>query len=156
PSDADKGLWSARFQGVVDHWRALNGSLELEAITFAQAALATSAAEGQQIAADKLQVALAAAQPPLDFGLARYLAAFGVDTYGGTRMVDFVRGYAKVPHYELNTFNIVLTALWLNKAGTLPGPDTVNILSQLAQDEKVSLGQRLYVAEIQSNSKLID
>jgi hypothetical protein len=148
--------WRGRFQGVYDHWLALNGEHDLTPVTFALARLESSTAAGNGVAASKMQALLAASNARLDFGLASYLAAFDVTSYAGTDLVSFVRGYASQPHYELGATSIVVSALYLNKASALAPTDALSVLTSLAGDAKVAIGPKLYIEEIRYNSKNID
>jgi V8-like Glu-specific endopeptidase len=153
PADAD--AWRQRYKSVNDRSVALNGQLLLDEVTFAPAALEASTAAGQSVASANLTAALAADAPPLDFGLATYLAAFAVDSYAGTRVIDYVRGYANVPGYALSASDIVNAALWLADAGTLSRSQLVSLLQALAADPSVDVGSKLYIEEIQYNSGLL-
>ena len=156
PSGDAKSAWAARFQSTFDHFRALNGQLALDILTYGPAALETSTAAGQTAAHDKLQQALSAANPPLDFTLSAYLAIYGIDNYGGTSLVDFVRNYSNVAHYELAIGDIALTAVWLNRGGLLNSNDTKALLARLESDDKADLGEKLYIEEIRYNSGILD
>jgi hypothetical protein len=156
PTADDTAKWRTRYDAVDAHYRALNGQMALDPITFGRAALATDKATGKADAANALNATLASVNPALDFGVAVYLAAFGVGSYGGQALVDYTRGYRNVPHYELQGTDIVLTALWLNQDQLLGGNDANTILTGLAGDDAVDLGTKLYVEEIRYDSKLID
>jgi V8-like Glu-specific endopeptidase len=148
--------WRARFQGVYDHWYALNGEHDLAPVSFGLARLASSQAEGDAIAQSKVQQLLSASNAPLDFGVAEYLAVFGVPSYAGTSIVDFVRNYAKQPHYELAASTIVTSALWLNHASSLSSNDARTLLVNLAGDGKVAIGPKLFIEEVRYNSGDLD
>jgi V8-like Glu-specific endopeptidase len=146
PMDAD--AWRQRYQAVNDHWRTLNGQMQLDALTFGLAALSSSMADGIAAGGQSLQTALAAARPPLDFGIANYLAAFQVGSYAGVRTLDYVRGYASVPGYVLSATDIASAALWLNHAGGLTGSDTTSLLRALDGNLGVDIGSKLYVEDV--------
>jgi V8-like Glu-specific endopeptidase len=153
PSTPDAvDAWRGRFASVEQHWRALNGAHDLEAVSFALAALETSQAAGLAKGASSLQSALTQAGTPLDFGIAGYLAAFGVTIFGGTSLPDYVRGYAKVPHYEISGTSVAVTALWLNHDEALSADDARAVLVALAGDAKVDIGTKLYVEDVRYNS----
>jgi hypothetical protein len=148
--------WLQRYQGAYDHWRALNGELVLEMVSFGPAALSPSNAEGLRAGAQKLATALAAANPPLDFGIANYLAAFNVDSYAGTRILDFMHAYAKMPGYSLSATAIASTALWLNHDGKLSSADALSFLKTLAADDTVDIGTKLYIEDSRYESGALD
>jgi V8-like Glu-specific endopeptidase len=148
--------WHTRFQGIYDHWRALNGHLDLGPITFSMSQLENSKATGNSAAESNLQAALADARPALDFPIAVYLAVFGVTTFDGANVADFVRNYSKQPHYELSASTIAVASLWLNQGQLLDGDAVRSLLAALAADAKVDIGAKLYIEEIQYNSKIID
>jgi hypothetical protein len=138
---ADTSAWTARYQGVYDRWRTLNGELSLDMVSFAPAAMTGSQAAGVQEGAQDLTNALTVAAPPLDFTVGVYLAAFNVQTYAGTRIVDFMHDYAKQPGYALSGTDIAATSLWLDHDGVLDGPDTMSFLKTLAADGTVESGR---------------
>ncbi len=70
----------------------MNGQLDLYPIAFGIAHLGGSMVVGRTAGAQSLQQAIADAQPALDFALANYLAVFGVSSYGGKNIVDYVTG----------------------------------------------------------------
>jgi V8-like Glu-specific endopeptidase len=146
PPDAD--AWSARYAGVNAHWRALNGQLSLDEVSFAPAHLATSVSAAQTVGSETLQAAVATAKPILDFSLANYLAAFNVDSYQGKDLLAFVRGYASFPDYALSGSHIVNTALWLNTDGVMSGADAVSFLHTLAGDGAIELGTKLLIEDV--------
>ncbi|HEX4449168.1 MAG TPA: serine protease [Polyangiaceae bacterium] len=146
PDDVD--AWRQRFQSVFDRWQSLNGMLELDEVTFAQEGLASSIADGQSAATQGLNAALAAASPPLDFGIANYLAAFDVPAYHGKNVVDFVRGYASVPGYGIQATDIASAAVWFSNDATLQPSQTISLLKALASDPTVDLGGKLYVEQV--------
>lgn len=145
---ADEGTaWAARFQALNARRRALNGELDLSPITFGIAALATSMSAGRTAGADSLQAALGEARPPVDFTVAYYLAVFGIEVSGPTNIRDFIRGYAKVPQYQLYASTIAAAATWLAAARIITGPETLAVLAALAGDRKVSVGAKLAIED---------
>jgi V8-like Glu-specific endopeptidase len=154
PPDPD--VWLQRYQDVYDHWRKLNGQLALDMVSFGPAALASSQAQGMGTGAQKLAAALSAANAPLDFLGANYLAAFNVDSYAGTRIVDFVRAYAKWTGYALSATEIASTALWLNHNGQLSGDGTRSFLETLAADDQVDVGTKLFIEDVLYRSGALD
>jgi hypothetical protein len=141
----DTSAWQARYQAVFEYWRSFNGQLELDEMSFAEAALADSMADGLTAGAQVLSQALAEAQPALDFHVALHLAAFQIDTYGGTSVVDFARGYASFPDYALNGEYLVSTILWLGNFGALGASDTRRLLEAVHDDKSIDLGTKLLI-----------
>ncbi|WP_394830760.1 serine protease [Pendulispora rubella] len=155
PKDETKAAWTTRFQRTFDAFRAMNGQLFLDMLTYAPASLQTSASEASSLARNNLQSVLAQTNPPLDFSLSTYLAIYGIQDYAGTNLADYTRNYTRAVHYELAINSIALTALWLNRGNALSTDETKNLLARLAGDEKASLGQKLYLEEIRYNSGLL-
>jgi hypothetical protein len=152
----DTTAWLDRYQSVYDHWRALNGELSLDMVSFGPAAMASSKAQGMSAGGQRLTVALSAAGPSLDFNIAAYLAAFNVDSYGATAIVDFVQGYGKVPGYPLQATDIASAALWLNQAGKMRGSDTISFLKALASDDRIDVGTKLFIEDVLYRSGALD
>jgi hypothetical protein len=146
PDDADG--WLQRYQGVYDRWRALNGHLSLDMVSFGPAALTASESQGVSTGGLKLVAALSAADAPLDFTVAAYLAAFNIDAYAATAIADFVHGYGKVPGYALQATDIASAALWLNHNDKLTGPDAISFLKSLIGDDRVDVGSKLYIEDV--------
>jgi hypothetical protein len=144
----DGSGWGTRYQSVYEHWQALNGELALDMVSFAPAALTQSRAAGIASGAALLQQALTAAQAPLDFAVANYLAAFQVGSYDGTRLLDFVHGYARFPDYTLSGTAIAATALWLADDGEIDRADIISFLKALAGDGGIDLGSKLYIEDV--------
>jgi hypothetical protein len=103
-----------------------------------------------------LQNTLAAANPPLDYAIAEYLAAFGILSYQGTNLVSFVRGYAKVPGYGLQGIEIANTALWLVSNGAMSRLDALSLLQSLASDPNVDEAAKLDVEDIRYQAGALD
>jgi V8-like Glu-specific endopeptidase len=143
----DVAAWQQRYQSAFDALRMLNGMLELDLVTFAPEYLATSKQAGFASAAQNLQATLAAANPPLDFTIANVLAAFGVFSYQGTSLVDYVHNYGKVPGYGIAGTDIASTALWLFDNGAISRTDVLSVLQSLASDPNVDEGAKLYVED---------
>jgi hypothetical protein len=152
----DRTAWQARFQAVYDRWRAFNGTLDLDSLTFAQAALASSFSDGLQAGTQRLQQRLAQANAPLDLNIAAYLAAFQVDSYMGTPLLDYVRGYAGVPGYTLAATAVAAGALWLNRWMQLGTTDEQSILNALLGDPRVPVGAKLYVEDLLYKAKALN
>ena len=108
---------------------------------------------------DKIRVVYEGAfceQPPIDFILTNYLAAFGIADYQGTKVVDYTQNYAKVPHYELSILRIAYTALWLANQGLMSGEDAIALLTKLMNDGKADLAAKLSIEDVLYNSKRLD
>jgi len=156
PKNEVAAAWTTRFQRTFDAYRAMNGQLYLDMVTYAPALLQTSSTDGANLARSNLQHVLSETNPPLDFSLSSYLAAYGLRDYAGTNLVDYVRNYSKAAHYEQFVSSIALTALYLNNDGNaLSFDETKTLLARLATDEKASLGGKLYIEEIRYNSRLL-
>ncbi len=154
PANADKTAWASRFQAAYDHFRSLNGQLQYSLVSFAPGSLESSSQAANDTAQTKLQQAVTAANPPLDFELALYLSYFGVTNYANTSFTDYVTNYDKVPHYELELSNAAFTALLLQQQ--LGSSKTTNLLSQMQNDPKADLGSVLYSEEMRYEQGLLD
>jgi hypothetical protein len=86
--------------------------------------------------------------PALDFRIAAYLAAFDIEQYAGTRIIDFLNAYASSPGYALSGVDIAATAVWLNQNGKLSGDDTVSFLQKLAGDDHLDIAAKLFIENI--------
>lgn len=151
PDAAEKDAWRGRYQKLFEQQRALNGELWLDMVSFALQSLESSDAKGIAVGRASLTKVLDQARPPLDPSLAVYLAAFGIDEYDGDKTVDFLRAYESVPHYELAVPQIVYTALWLSNWKAIDEEETKAILARLAEDDNLSLGDKLLIEEVQYN-----
>jgi hypothetical protein len=151
----DVSVWAQRYQSAFARWWKLNGDLELDLISFGAAALTPSKAEGTSAAMQNLQHALAIATPPLDFQIADYLAAFGIDSYAGMRIVDFVRGYASVPGYAVTGTAVAAAILWLGDSGQLGRDQVISMLQALASDNAVEIGTKLYIEDLLYQAKVL-
>lgn len=145
PSDTND--WQRRFQAVFDTWLSFNGELELNEVSFAMASLSDSMADGQKFGAQLLSQALAEAQPPLDFDVALYLAAFQISTYQGTSIADFTRNYTRVPDYALEGEPLVSTILWLNYYSVLDNSTIEGLFGALHGDSTIDLGTKLFIEQ---------
>lgn len=141
----DTMAWQERYQGYFEYWRKFNGQLNLDEMSFAQAALSTNMTSGQTAGANFLMQALDEAQPQLDFHVAAHLAAFQILTYDGASVVDFARNFAHVPDYPLNGEDLVSTVLWLGNLGSIQPPDVKSLLSALRADSKIDVGTKLVI-----------
>jgi hypothetical protein len=145
PGDVE--AWRARDQGVFDRWKALNGQLTLEAISFDEASLSPSTAQGMGAGLDNLRSALEAAHTPLDFHVAVYLAAFGATSYAGTNLVDYFQSYDSHAGYALSGTDIAAGMLWLLDNRSVSGSDAIGFLKRLAADDHIDIGTKLYVED---------
>ncbi len=156
PDTDSRAAWSARYAKIFDRHRALNGALYLGELTFAQSSLELSESVGTSHGASLLQAFLDSERPPLDFAMAPYLAAFGITSYGGTSLLDYVHQYEHAPRYELSLHGIVSTALWLNRRQVMSYDDIIGILGRLDADPRLTLGVKLRIEEVRHASKVID
>jgi hypothetical protein len=124
----------------------------LDEASFAPASLSSSMASGQQVGAQSLQQALAAANPPLNPKIANYLAAFNIASYQGSSIVNFVRGYSRIPDYALSGQQIVSAALWLNHNQALSGNETLALLAALAKDGAIDVATKLGIEQVRYRS----
>ncbi len=149
PPPIEGMAWTARFQAMNQVWQEMNGQLALDAISFGVAQLSTSVALGRLAGAESLQQAIGEAQPMLDFSLASYLAAFAVQAYGDSDIVDYVTDYGRVLHYERQAANVAAAVGWLYVVGMLTRPTALTLLAQLREDPTVAIGAKLYIEELQ-------
>ena len=129
----------------------MNGQLDLYAVSFAIARLASSEVVGTAIGAEALQQVVSAAAPVLDFTLANYLVAFEIMAYGGTNLSDYARNYRQVAHYELQAYGIANTLTWLYGYGSWTREAVLNALAGLQDDPNLDVGAKLYIEEIRYN-----
>jgi hypothetical protein len=141
----DIGTWQMRYEGVFEYWRRFNGQLNLDEMSFAEAALSSDMMSGRAAGAQLLVTALSEAHPALDFHVAQHLAAFQIPTYDGTPVVDFARNYVDVPDYELNGEDIVSTILWLGNLGGMDPSEVKSLLYALHSDPKIDVGTKLFI-----------
>jgi hypothetical protein len=151
----DPGRWQSRYQAVYEYWRSFNGELELDEMSFAEAALADSMAAGQSAATPLLLQALAIANPPLDFHVASHLAAFDLDTYRGASVVAFARNYQSVPDYAAHGQYLVSTILWLGNKGVIDPPETKSLLAAVHDDRTIDLGTKLLIEDAEYNRGIL-
>lgn len=151
PED-ERETWRARMQAVSDKQRAFNGSLDFSAVSYAVEVLADTQDAADEIARDNLVALLDDAKPVLDFEVASYLAAYGVESYAGESTSDLFLRYAKVPYYERYAWQISISALWLYSADLLSREQALKIAKDLYRDDKVSIGAKLRIEEVLYNS----
>jgi hypothetical protein len=153
PTDRDR--WQSRYEAVYQYWRSFNGRLDLDEMSFAEAALADSKTAGRSAAAPLLSQALAIAQPPLDFHVASHLAAFDLDTYRGGSVVSFARNYQNVPDYAANGGDLVSTVLWLGNTGAIDRSETRSLLAAIHDDRTIDLGTKLFIELAEYNRGIL-
>jgi S1-C subfamily serine protease len=146
PPDVD--AWGRRYQSVNDHYVALDGQLDLDMLSFAPAALSATMALGLSAGGLTLEQGLTAVNHQLNPQVASYLAAFGVDSYGGQSILGFENAYTSVLNYALWATDIASTALWLNHEGQLSGPSTLSLLQALASNANVDIAAKLYIEDV--------
>ncbi len=151
----DGAAWQSRYKAMYEALRSLNGELDLDEMSFAEAALSSTMADGQGVAAQLLTQALAMAQPPLDFHVASYLAAFSIDTYRGASVVNFTRNYGSVPDYAANGEDLASTILWLSNTGAIGFADTKSLLSAVHGDRTIDLGTKLFIELAEYNRGIL-
>jgi hypothetical protein len=144
---SDPGDWQRRYQAVFEYWRSFNGELELDEVSFAIAALSTSATAGTAAATQSLTQALGEAQAPLDFIVAFHLAAFDVTSYQGTSVALFIQDYRSVPDYALNGEYLVSAILWLDFWSELDDTEMQSLLSAIHGDPTIDLGTKLFIEQ---------
>lgn len=151
----DPGAWQTRYEALYQYWRSFNGELDLDEMSFAEAALADSMADGLSAAGPLLSQALAVAQPPLDFHVASHLAAFDLDTYRGASVVTFARNYRGLPDYAANGGDLVSTILWLGNRGVIDRSETRSLLSAVHDDRTIDLGTKLFIELAEYNRGIL-
>ena len=147
PPATDDPAWKGRFEAMNQAWINLNGSPSLTSVSFGLAALSPSMDAGRTAGAAGLSAALDAAHPVLDFGVANYLAAFAIETYGGTDVLDYARGYRSVPGYEFEALSVASTLGWLASDHLVTRDDLIALFEQLFGDPRVNVGAKLYIEE---------
>lgn len=156
PSSDDVATWMGRFEGVNGANVALNGQMDLDAVSFSIASLAPDIAAGYTAGGNSLVAALESANYPLDLSTAQYLAAFGIGTYAGTDLVTYVEGYAKIPEYDRQAGDVAFAIVSLEEAGLVSSDEVSSVLSALASDTTVDVGDKLYVESLQYQLGEID
>lgn len=155
-SSADTQAWLTRYSQVFAALQSLNSQLDLDMVTAGPAGLQTTSALAHSVAQQGLSQALASAQPPLDFTIAAYCAQYGVDSYNGTDIVNYLLSYASIPDYGIQGSNIVQTLMALYNANRVSSTQAIALLQQLAADDHIELGTKLYIEQIFFASGVID
>jgi hypothetical protein len=146
---ADAALWTSRFQKLNALWVAMNGNTDLSPVTFGVAQLSSSVANGTQAGNAGLQAALTAAgNPPLDFGIEVYLAAFDLTSYAQTDTLTWLRGYRQTPGYQDYGLSIAFAYLWWWDNNAVVESEALDALSQLNHDPTVSISAKLYADQV--------
>jgi hypothetical protein len=153
---APASAWLGRFQAVFDRWQALNGEPQYSMVSSATAGLSPTKNDGISAGAATLDAALGVTRPPLDFNLAMYLAAFHIESYGGTYVSDYLHAYASLPDYGHFGTSIAFTALYLNHNEKISYADVVSFLKTLEDDSHVDLGAKLAIEDSLYQSGALD
>jgi hypothetical protein len=147
PAPTDQAAWASRYQSVNQLWLGMNGQPDYSTVSFGIAKLQPTWDAGVSAGAESLQQVLAAANPVLDYHLALYLAAFAIESYGGTQIATYVSNYKRVPHYELQATNIAYTAGWRYNNRNMTKAQLQSFLQQLFVDPNLSVGARLAIED---------
>ncbi len=147
PKEESRSAWRNRFQTVNSLQLAMNGIADYYSVGPVIARLETSKALGKAAGALSLQQLLTATSPSLNFEVAYYLAMFGIVTYGGVSVSDFITRYTNAPHYELGAEYIAYSASWLVANQAITPAKLIALLKQLVSDPKVSIGAKLSIED---------
>jgi V8-like Glu-specific endopeptidase len=147
PAPTEQSAWASRYQSMNQLWLGMNGQPDYGTASFAIAQLQPTWDDGVSAGAQSLQQVLDAASPVLDFELAEYLAAFAIESYGGTQIATYVSNYKQVPHYELQGTYIAYAAGWRHNNGNMTTAQLQNLLKQLYADPNFSVGTRLAIED---------
>ena len=146
PTLADQSAWNNRYQSANRLWIGMNGQPDYSSISFALTRLQPSRNAGTSAGAQSLEQVLGEANPVLDFRLAYYLAAFAIDSYGGTSISTYVLNYKQVPHYELQATYIFYAATWLS-SGSMTRDQLLAFLQQLLGDPDINVNSTLAIED---------
>ena len=147
PINDEAEAWAARMKAVHQHWRDLNGTLDLSPISFGIAALATSKLDGQVRGGQSLLGAMTAAGQTMTFSVANYLAGMAVRTYDQIDTVDWLRGYASQPNWERSAWDITSAFLWWRSNGVVSSDEAAHVEDALWTDANIDLHAQLYIDE---------
>jgi hypothetical protein len=147
PEAEERGRWRERFLAMNAIQVAMTSAPDYTSVGPAIARLSTSSEDGRTEGRAALTTVLDATKPTLDFQLAYYLAMFDIESYADTSVRDYVRGYAKVPHYELSAEYIAFAASWLYSNEALSSEQLLDVLDSLREDPNVSIGAKLSLEE---------
>jgi hypothetical protein len=149
PGAGALATWASRYNLVNQRAVAMSGAPDLDAVSFAIAALSSSAADGVTSGASSLEKALSAASVSLDFNVAAYLGAFNVTSYQGRNVPAFVTDFDQTPGFELNAADIAYAVAAFYSYGTIDQSDASAVLVSLAGNGDVDVGGELAVEEVQ-------
>jgi hypothetical protein len=147
PPPADATAWANRYLAANDLDVAMNGRADYYTVSGAIAHLQSSMAAGVTAGERSLQQVLDSTAPTLDLRLAYYLAAFGISSYAGTRISDYIVNYQRIPHYELQASYIAYAASWLVGNGAMERNDMVALAKKLMTDPDVDIGTKLSIED---------
>ncbi len=147
PAPTDQSAWAGRYQSMNQLRLGMNGQPDYYTVSFAIAELQPTWDDGVSAGAQSLQQVLDAANPVLDFALAEYLAAFAIESYGGTQIATYVSNYKQVPHYELQATYIAYAAGWRYNNHNMTKAQLQSFLQQLLADPNLSVGARLAIED---------
>ena len=147
PDQNAAAAWSTRFREINQRWLAMNGTLDLTAISFAQAQLQLTQIDGVAVGASVLTQELASTHALLDFRLANYLVAFNVLTYANADVASYVQSYRSALHYELQAQYIANAVAWMFSNQALSKDKALAIWAQLHADPNVDIGAKLQIEE---------
>ena len=145
PDSSAGAQWADRFRRMDQRWVEMNGNTDLFPVSFGIAALQADHDSGQAAGAAALTQALDDAQQPPDFGIANYLAAFAVDSYGGARSLDWLRAYDTRPGWTRDAYSIASAFLWWSDNHAINDDELLKVLGRLDHDPDVDVRGKLYV-----------
>jgi hypothetical protein len=145
PDDSARTEWADRFRRMNQKWVEMNGNTDLFPVSFGIAALQTDHDSGQVAGAAEMMQALGAAQQPLDFSIANYLAAFAVESYAGAPSLDWLRAYDSRPDWKRGAYSIASAFLWWRDDLVINDDELLKVLDRLEHDPGVDTHAKLYV-----------
>jgi V8-like Glu-specific endopeptidase len=145
PDDSARAQWADRFRQMNQQWVEMNGNTDLFPVSFGIAALQTDHGSGQIAGAAEMMQALTAAQQPLDFSVANYLAAFAIDSYAGARSLDWLRAYDSRPGWAHDAYSIASAFLWWRDDQIIDDTELLKVLDRLDHDPDADTRAKLYV-----------
>jgi hypothetical protein len=147
PNANDNAAWANRYQSANQVSIAMNGQPDYYSISSCVAALQSSWNLGVQAGAASLQQVLDDVKPVLDWPVVYYLTVFGISSYNGTDIKNYVVNYEQQLHYELQAVNIGYAASWLWSNNFMSKADMSALVKQLMNDPNVSVGAKLTLEE---------
>jgi hypothetical protein len=154
--EGQEDVWRGRFRAAADAWSGLYGDVWLDMVSYGPAWLATSSEEWIAAGQGALREALSKAGTPLDPGITAHLATFAIDEYEGKDVISYVKGYEDIAHYERSVKQLVRAARRLEEREALFEGDYATLLEDLADDDAVSLGDKLDIEAARYESSLLD